>query len=75
MDGRVAAYPEATRARKRDIGNLKPQWHKQLADDGVDAIVAAEDRAFSGLVALSPGWHAVASDDGTVLYERAVAAR
>jgi hypothetical protein len=70
MDGRVAAYPEATRARKRDIGNLKAQWRKQLADDGVDAIVAAEDRAFSGLLALSSGWHATASEDGTVLYER-----
>jgi hypothetical protein len=75
MDGRVAAYPEATRDRKRDIGNLKPQWRKRLADDGVDAIVAAGDRAFSGLVALSPGWYAAATDDGTVLYERTGTAR
>jgi hypothetical protein len=75
MDGRIEAYPDATQTRKREIGNLKDHWTKQLADDGVDAIVAAQDRAFAGLIALMPGWSATATSDGAVLYERVGGAR
>jgi hypothetical protein len=75
MDGRIEAYPDATQTSKREIGNLKDHWTKHLADDGVDAIVAAQDRAFAGLIELMPGWSATATSDGAVLYERVRGAR
>jgi hypothetical protein len=70
MDGRVGAYPPSVRQAQLNVVHMREGWRRTLATYRIDAILARKDRAFSTLVALTPGWKAVASDELAVLYER-----
>jgi hypothetical protein len=75
MDGRIAPYPDAVRHAKREVALGEVHWNERLRERNVDTVIVAKDRLLAGLVGLSPGWRAVASDGAAALYERRVTPR
>jgi hypothetical protein len=70
MDGRVERADPAALEAQQAIARVKPAWKNELAQRGIDAVVAHRADAVAQLLAFAPGWEATDLQDGVILFER-----
>lgn len=70
MDGRIAAYGPAARARQRAMESGGAGFTQALAASGTTGVLAGNDTALATLFAVLPGWRTAARDKRATLFER-----
>jgi hypothetical protein len=70
MDGRIAAYGPAARARQRAMESGGAGFTRALAASGTTGVLAGNDTALATLFAVLPGWRTAARDERVTLFER-----
>ncbi len=70
IDGRVSAYPAATRERAAAISGGAKSWRDTFDRLKVDAVITPDDRPLASLLDIDPHWRRIPSQGSAALFVR-----